>query len=147
MPRVKDIMDPHVRTVTGEASLREVARLMRDTNTGAIPVVDENGSPRGIITDRDLVVRTLASDMSPEEFKAGDIATRNVVTVSPDDDARDAVKVLRKHSLKRVGVAKDGILVGMLSLGDVALAIDPDSALADVAAAIADPTTPVTGGA
>ena len=54
MPRVKDIMDPHVRTVTGEASLREVARLMRDTNTGAIPVVDANGSPRGIITDRDL---------------------------------------------------------------------------------------------
>jgi CBS domain-containing protein len=137
VPRVKDIMDPHVRTVTGEASLREVARLMRDTNTGAIPVVDENGSPRGIITDRDLVVRTLASDMPPESFKAGDIATRNVVTVSPDDDAREAIRVLRKHSLKRVGVAKNGILVGMLSLGDIAMAIDPDSALADVAAKVA----------
>lgn len=131
MPLVRDAMTEQVRTVTGTATLGEVARLMRDTNTGAIPVVDENGHPRGIITDRDIVVRTIAAGNSPDDFKAGDIATRNVVTVSPDDDVRDALRVLRKHSLKRVGVEKGGILVGMLTLADVALAIDPDSALTD----------------
>ncbi len=135
MPRVKDIMSPHLRTVTGEAPLTEVARLMRDTNEGAIPVVDANGRPRGIITDRDIVVRTIASDMPAEDFKAGDIATRNVVTVAPEDDVRDALEVLRKHSLKRVGVEQSGILVGMISLGEIALAIEPESVLADAAAA------------
>ncbi len=135
MPRVKDIMSPYLRTVTGHAPLTEVARLMRDTNEGAIPVVDENGRPRGIITDRDIVVRTIASDLPASDFKAADIATRNVVTVSPDDDVRDALQVLREHSLKRVGVEKAGILVGMISLGEIALAIEPESAVADAAAA------------
>lgn len=140
MPRVKDIMSPHLRTVTGEATLGEVARIMRDTNVGAVPVVDEQGKPRGIITDRDIVVRTVAGDIPPSQFKAGDIATRNVVTVSPEDPLSDVLRVLRDHSLKRVGVESGGILVGMLTLGDVALAIDPDSALADTVAATRLPT-------
>lgn len=142
MPLVRDAMTEQVRTVMGTASLVEVARLMRDTNTGAIPVVDEHGHPRGIVTDRDIVVRTIAAGNSPDDFKAGDIATRNFVTVSPDDDVRDALKVLRKHSLKRVGVATQGILVGMISLGDVALALDPDSKVADAVARTSTPTTP-----
>jgi len=121
-------------TVDGEASLADVSRLMRDQDVGDVLVVND-GRFAGIITDRDIVVRAIAENRSPDETPAQVVATRDVVTVSPDDQVRDVVKAIRDSAIRRVPVVEDGRAVGIVSLGDLAIERDPSSALADISAA------------
>lgn len=116
---IRDVMTPNPRTLSPDDSIQNAARLMRDEDTGVIPVV-ENGRPIGLVTDRDIVVRAVA-DGGQMNRPVRDIATTNLVAVTPDMSTREANELMREHQIRRLPVVEGERLVGMVSLGDLAV--------------------------
>jgi CBS domain-containing protein len=116
---IRDVMTPNPRTLSPNDSIQSAARLMRDEDTGAIPVVD-NGRPVGLVTDRDIVVRAVA-DGGQLDRPVRDIATTNLVAVTPDMSTREANELMREHQIRRLPVIEGERLVGMVSIGDLAV--------------------------
>ncbi|MEU9548936.1 CBS domain-containing protein [Streptomyces werraensis] len=135
---VRDIMTAAPVTVGPQTSVAQAARLMRDHDLGAVLVTDD-GRLRGLVTDRDLVVRSVAEGLDPEETTVVRACSEDLVTVRPDDELDVAVRLMREHAVRRVPVVDGEHPVGVLSLGDVALERDPESALGDIS--IARPNT------
>ena len=118
---VRHAMTESPQTVGADAPLIEVARLMKEKDVGVIPVV-EDGETVGLITDRDLVVRVVAEGSDPANVRAGEVATRAPVSVTPDTRLSEARELMEQHQVRRLPVLKGHELVGILSLGDVAWA-------------------------
>ncbi|MFJ6939783.1 CBS domain-containing protein [Streptomyces sp. NPDC101132] len=134
---IHEVMTERPVTVAPQVSLSEAARKMRDADIGDVLVVDD-GMLRGILTDRDLVVRAMAEDKDPATTDVETVCSGEPVTVGPDDGIDRAVALMREHALRRLPVTEDGKLVGIVSIGDLALDKDPSSALADISAAEAN---------
>ncbi|MEU8434004.1 CBS domain-containing protein [Streptomyces sp. NPDC029216] len=136
--RVHEVMTGNPVTVEKLTSLAEAARVMRDADIGDVLVVDE-GRLRGILTDRDLVVRAMADNRDPAETTVQAVCSSDPVTVRPDDGVDEAIGLMRRKALRRLPVVTgDGELVGVVSLGDLVVEQDPGSALAAIAAARPD---------
>lgn len=136
--QINDIMTKRLVTVGVQTPLVEAARLMRDTDIGDVLVVDD-GRLRGILTDRDMVVRGVAENKDLENTTVQDVCSPDLVTVRPDDDAGRAVDLMRQHALRRLPVTEaDDHLVGIVTLGDLAVERDEQSALADISSAAAN---------
>lgn len=118
--KVREAMTPGVRSVSPTDSLREAAQAMREQDVGSLPVV-EDGRVVGIITDRDIVVRAVAEGVDPRTATVGDVTSGDLVTVEPDEDLDDALKLMAQHRVRRLPVVKDGRLVGVVAQADVAL--------------------------
>ncbi len=119
---VKDIMTENPATSRPDTSLREVARLFVDHDCGAIPVIDDTGRPVGILTDRDVVVRSLAEGKNPMDLRARDCMTPGTVTVTPDTSVGDLLDLMRDHQVRRIPVVDEsGRCCGIVSQADVAL--------------------------
>lgn len=132
---VSDVMTRDPVTVEPQTSVTDVARMMRDENIGAV-LVTEGDELRGLVSDRDLVVRAVAEGGDPGSTTVSSACSEDLVTVGPDDDLGHAVQVMREHSVRRVPVVDEGQhAVGIVSLGDLAIERDPDSALGDISAA------------
>jgi CBS domain-containing protein len=97
-------------------------------------VVREEGVLTAIVTDRDIAVRVVAEDRPPTETLLRDVASKELATVSPDDSIADAVRIMREQALRRIPVVDGGRPVGIVSIGDLAVERDTDSALADISA-------------
>ncbi|AMW13982.1 oxidoreductase [Streptomyces qaidamensis] len=134
---VKDVMTAGVVAVRPDASLVEAAQLMRTQNIGDV-VVAEGQDVIGVLTDRDITVRAVAEGIDPMTVSARIACTPNPVTVTPDDRVATAVTLMREHAVRRLPVVENGLPVGIVSLGDVAEAEDPASALADISRAEPD---------
>jgi CBS domain-containing protein len=134
---VKDVMTPGVVAVRPDASLVEAAQLMRAQDIGDVVVADGQHVV-GVLTDRDIAVRAVADGVDPLTVSAQSVCTPDPVMVSPDDPVAAAVALMRAHAVRRLPVVEGGLPVGMVSLGDVAEAQDPDSALADISRALPD---------
>lgn len=132
--QVREIMTSDPVTVAEQTPITEVARLMRERDIGDV-IVAEADDVRGLVTDRDLVVRALAEHRDPDSTTVGEVCSHDLVTCSPQDRIDEAVRVMREHALRRLPVIDNGHLVGTLSLGDLAVERDPQSALADISAA------------
>jgi CBS domain-containing protein len=115
--------------------VREAAEAMRANDIGDVVVVDDNGKLSGILTDRDIVVRVVAEGRDPRTTRIGDIASRDLTAVSPDDPVDRAVQLMRDKAIRRLPAVDKGKPVGIVSIGDLALDRDPGSALADISAA------------
>ena len=89
----------------------------------------------GIITDRDIVVRAVADGRDPQSTTVRDASSADVVTVTPDQNLDEAVRLMQEHDVRRMPVVQEGRPAGILSLGDLAVERDPESALADISAA------------
>ncbi|MFE5599216.1 CBS domain-containing protein [Streptomyces coelicoflavus] len=135
---VRDIMTGDPVTVEPLTSVTEVARLMRDRDLGAV-LVTEGDRLRGLVTDRDLVVRSLAEGGDPEQTTVAGACSDDMVTVRPDEELGHAVELMREHAVRRVPVVDDGHPVGIVSLGDLAMERDPESALGDISVARPNP--------
>ncbi|HET9698916.1 MAG TPA: CBS domain-containing protein [Terriglobales bacterium] len=118
--KVRDVMTTNVVTAMPETTLEEIAMMMKTEDTGAIPVVDE-GELIGIVTDRDIVVRCVAEGRDPSEVSAEDIITEDVEVVDRDTDAAEALEIMGRRQIRRLPVVENGELVGMVSLGDLAV--------------------------
>ena len=131
-------MTKNVIFVTGSAHLTEAAQLMAANEIGDVLVTRADGSLCGLITDRDIVVKGLAVGRDPGSTSVEDICNHNPITIGSDQPAEEAVKMMREHNIRRLPVVDENSLVGVLSLGDLAIEKDPNSALADISKAPAN---------
>jgi CBS domain-containing protein len=127
-------MTSQLVTVEPQTSVTAVAQRMRDENVGAV-LVTEGDELRGLVSDRDLVVRALADGGDLEHKSVASACSDDLVTVTPDEDLDRAVELMRSHSVRRLPVVEGGHPVGIVSLGDMAIERDPGSALGDISAA------------
>ncbi|QNU68561.1 CBS domain-containing protein [Ruminiclostridium herbifermentans] len=137
--KVKDVMTKNVTYVNPATTVTETANLMQQYNVGAIPVCDQNGVV-GIVTDRDIVVRTIAPGKNPQMTAVKDVMTTGVSTVSPDMDIRDVTRKMADSQIRRVPVIENNTLVGIVALGDVAVDAKYDTEVAETLINISKPT-------
>jgi CBS domain-containing protein len=102
-------------------SLQRAAQLMRELNIGSLPICGDNDRLRGIITDRDIVIRCIAEGADPADTTAGDLATGSPVTVTSGAEVDDVLQAMEEHKIRRVPVIEDQRLVGIISEADLAL--------------------------
>jgi signal-transduction protein with cAMP-binding, CBS, and nucleotidyltransferase domain len=132
--KIKDIMTSSPITLTADRPVIDAATAMKENNIGDVIVMTE-GKMCGVVTDRDIVVRVIAQGREPQTTKLGDVCSRDVASVGPDDDVDRVIDVVRKRSVRRVPVLDGGKPVGIVSIGDLAMERDQTSALADLSAA------------
>lgn len=118
--QVREIMTSAPVTVGALTAVSEVAHRMRDEGIGAV-LVTEGDQLRGLVTDRDLVVRVLAEGKDPGDTTVQDACSADLVTVTPDDEVDRAIQLMREHSLRRLPVVEGTTAVGIVSLGDLAI--------------------------
>src|SRR6185503_8651458 len=132
---VRDVMTTNVVYLPSETTLAEAARTMREQDIGDVVVAD-GPTLTGLVTDRDIVVRAVAELCDPASTTIGEIVSRDLVTVRPDDTVQSAALLMRDHAVRRVVVTDDAQgLVGIVSIGDLAEEIDPDSVLGGISKA------------
>ncbi|OAT73636.1 MULTISPECIES: CBS domain-containing protein [Parageobacillus] len=119
MQTVREVMTIDVEYCTPVDNVYEVAVKMRDLNVGAIPVVD-HGRLIGMITDRDLVVRGIA-EKRPGSTPVTEVMSDKLITITPDASVQEAAKQMAEHQIRRLPVVEHGRLVGIVSLGDLAI--------------------------
>jgi CBS domain-containing protein len=134
--KVRDIMTPAPVGVYYSQTIGETARVMRDSQVGAVLVVND-GALAGLITDRDLVVRGLSEGMGPDT-PVGPLCSGDLIGVAADADLGQAAQLMRENAVRRLPVINDGQVVGIVSMGDIAISADGDSALAAVSRADAN---------
>lgn len=128
---VRHAMTGDLKTLGPDMSARDAAALMRSYDIGVVPVVERDGEMLGLVTDRDLVVRVVAEGADPAEVPLRNIATRATVTTTPDAGLSEARDLMARHRIRRLPVMKGEELVGIVSLGDVALATASTRAVGD----------------
>ena len=125
---IRDVMTPNPRTVAPNDTIQNAAQIMRDEDTGVVPVVD-NGRTVGVVTDRDIVVRAVAEGQLNRPVR--DIVTSAVVSATPDMSTREAAQLMREHQIRRLPVVEGERLVGIVSLGDLAVKEAKDKRVGD----------------
>ena len=118
--KIKEIMSNKVISVSPEESAAVAARLLSRYNIGALPVCGREGKLRGMVTDRDIVLRCVAAEEDPARTKISEIMTRRVVSVDAEQTAQSAADLMAREQIRRLPVEQNGKVVGMLSLGDLA---------------------------
>jgi CBS domain-containing protein len=131
---VREVMTRDPTTLDSSRTIADAARAMRDGGFGAL-IVTEGDSVQGIVTDRDIVVRAVADGLDPDSTHVGEVASEQLEELSPDDSIDDAVAKVRAAEVRRLPVVENGTAVGIVSLGDLAVERDSDSALAEISAA------------
>ncbi|HET6664046.1 MAG TPA: CBS domain-containing protein [Acidimicrobiales bacterium] len=131
---VRDVMMTNPLSVDAEASIRQAAEVMRDNDIGDVLVVGD-GSLRGILTDRDIVVRALAEGRQPEATPVGDVCSPKLAVVEAEAEVDKAAELMRRHAIRRLPVVDSDEVVGIVTLGDLARRGDAESALSDISAA------------
>jgi len=119
--KVRELMRTQPTTVEPDATLGEVATLMKQQDCGSIPVV-EGGRLLGIVTDRDIVVRGVAAGVDPKTQRVSEVMSSDPVTVGPDDDIMDAEKKMADRQIRRLPVVEGGKLVGIIVTAQIARA-------------------------
>jgi len=128
-------MTPNPTALPDTSTVGEAARCMCEADIGDVIVTNQEGRICGIVTDRDIVVRVVAQGLDCSATKLGEICSKELTTLSPDDSIDDAVYLMREKAVRRLPVVEQGCPVGIVSIGDLALTKDPSSALADISAA------------
>ena len=115
---IRDVMTKNPRCVSPEDTIQNAARIMRDEDTGVVPVV-QDGRAVGILTDRDIVVRAVADGELNRRIR--DIVSGDVVTARPDMSTKEAAQLMSEHQVRRLPVVENDRLVGIVSIGDLAV--------------------------
>ena len=119
--KVHEVMTDSPRCVTPETPVSEAARLMKSEDVGSLPILD-GLKLAGVVTDRDIVIRAVADGKDPRGMPVREIASRELVTIRPDEDLSEALKLMASYQVRRLPVVdEDNTLVGVLSQADVAV--------------------------
>jgi CBS domain-containing protein len=120
MPQIRELMTKRPRTVSPGSSVVDAARLMRDEDTGIVPITDGDRLV-GVVTDRDIAIRVVAEGKDPKSATVDEIAARDLATIDPDQDLDEALRLMAKHQVRRLPVVEeDGKLVGIVAQADIA---------------------------
>ncbi len=136
MPTARDIMTPDPAFVRSGETVHTAAERMAELGVGALPVCGEDGRLRGMITDRDVVVKVIGAHRDPRSIDAGELAQGEAVTVGTDDEVEDILATMTNHQVRRLPVMDGDDLVGIVALADVARAL-PDPKVGDLVHALA----------
>jgi CBS domain-containing protein len=120
---VRDAMTDNPRSIAKSASVVEAAQVMREEHIGSLPITDEEKLV-GMITDRDITTRVVADAADPETTSVGDVYSRDLVSVEPDEDLEEALQLMARHQVRRLPVVENGRLVGIVAQADIALGED-----------------------
>jgi CBS domain-containing protein len=131
--KVRHVMTAEPIVLQQNQSIADAAQAMRDASVGAVLVVDGD-KLCGLVTDRDIVVRAVAESALPDS-PVGQVVSPDLVAVDADDETIDAARVMQDHAVRRLPVLDDGRIVGIVSIGDLAVSQGEDSALAQISAA------------
>ena len=135
--KVREVMTPNPVTLQASVPVMEAAKVMSQHNMGDV-IVQQDGKICGIVTDRDIVVRTLAEGKDPKTTTLDSICSQKLTTISPDQTTAEAVRLMRERSIRRLPVVEDGKVLGIVSLGDLDVELDRNSALGNISAAPAN---------
>lgn len=144
MKKCRDVMTKDVVCCTADTSVSEVARMMKTEDIGPMLIVDNEQSKTlvGIVTDRDIVVKAIANGQDPKNTKVGDVMSKKLVTVHPDDDVEVAMKAMAQFQLRRIPVVSENMqLVGIISQADVATRVDAPEETGEVVKEISEGNT------
>ena len=119
--KVRDIMTKDLVIADKDDTILDVAKLMKHHNIGCVPVLDDGEKVLGVITDRDIVMNMARFNLDPANTFASEIASDVVYKVKPEADVTDALALMKKQRIRRLPVMEEDALVGMLSIGDVAV--------------------------
>ena len=117
--KVSDLMSTYVTTVPPECSAADAAKIMVNRDTGFVPVCGARGNVLGILTDRDIVTRCVATRMDPAQVKVQELMTRGVISISPEEDVKTAADIMSGEQVRRLPVVEQERIVGILSLADL----------------------------
>jgi CBS domain-containing protein len=123
MTVARDLMTPDPTCVGEKETLVDAARKLRDLDVGALPICGEDGRLKGMLTDRDIVVKCLAEGGDPSTAVAGDLAEGKPVTIGADDDVQEALQTMQREQVRRLPVIDGHDLVGIISQADIARAL------------------------
>ncbi|MBF6226006.1 CBS domain-containing protein [Nocardia abscessus] len=123
MTTARDIMTPNVECVRSSDTVVAAAQRMAELNVGALPIRGEDDKLKGMLTDRDIVVKVIAQRKDPLGVDAGELGGE-LVTVDADDDVRKVMSVMSQHQVRRVPVLEQGRLVGIIAQADVATTVE-----------------------
>jgi CBS domain-containing protein len=117
---IKDVMTSNPCTIDADKSIAYAAKMMRDEDVGLAPIV-EGEKLIGMLTDRDIAIRVVAEGRNPDQVKVADVASKEVVTIDPQQDLDEALRIMAKHQVRRLPVVEeDGKLVGVVAQADIA---------------------------
>jgi CBS domain-containing protein len=126
--KMRDIMSAAPVSLAATETAATAARAMKEHGTGTV-LVSTDGLLTGLVTDRDITVRVLAENRDPQSTCIGDICSTSLAVLGPDDDIHEAARLVRERAVRRIPVVQDGVPVGVVSIGDLALEQDERSAL------------------
>jgi CBS domain-containing protein len=138
MPTAREIMTPDATCVGERESLADAAQKMAQLDVGSLPICGEDNRLKGMLTDRDIVIKAVAEGRNPAEVTAGELAEGKPVTIGADDDADEILRTMSSHQVRRLPVIDGHDLVGMVALADVARALS-DRPVGDLIDAISKP--------
>ena len=125
MGQVRDVMTSNPTTCEPSATLVDAAKVIALEDVGSVPIV-ENGRLVGIVTDRDIIVRAVAEGRDVTSTTVKDVASKDLVTVTPDEDLDRALQLMGQRQVRRIPVVESDQVVGIVSQADVARAVDEE---------------------
>jgi CBS domain-containing protein len=118
---IRDLMTSDPKVVEPDRPVAEAAKLMKQEDVGIVPIVDDQNHLVGTITDRDITVRVVAEEKDPKSTTVSEIASQSPITVEPQQDLHEALRLMAQHQVRRLPVVgEDGKLVGIVAQADVA---------------------------
>jgi CBS domain-containing protein len=136
--RVRDAMTEDPRSIGASEPVVDAARLMREQHVGSLPVTD-NEKLVGMITDRDITTRVVAEAADPKMISVGDVYSRDLISVEPDQDLDEALRLMARHQVRRLPVIENGSLVGIVAQADIALS-ENEKKIGELVEAISEPS-------
>ncbi|WP_206811943.1 CBS domain-containing protein [Paradesulfitobacterium ferrireducens] len=118
--KVRDIMTSEVQCATPNSTLMDVAKMMKQEDIGSVPVCEQDRL-LGMVTDRDIVIRAVAMGHDVNSMKASEVMSKNVTTIGADADIHEAADLMSSKQIRRLPVVEQGILIGIIALGDLAV--------------------------
>ena len=139
MPKTaRDVMTPNAECVGENETLLDAARKMADRGYGAMPICGEDDRLKGMVTDRDIVVKALAKGKDPSSTRAGELGEGKPVTIGVDDSIQEALRTMAQSKVRRLPVIDGHKLVGIISVADIARELEDDSSKGDLIEAISE---------
>lgn len=138
--QIKDVMTNNVTSVNSNSSISDAANVMKNLNVGSVPVVEQN-KPVGIVTDRDIAIRNVASTGDANN-SVKDVMSSNLIYGTPDMTTQEAAKLMSEKQIRRLPIVDQGNLIGIVSLGDLAVQSKSDMEAGKALTGISVPSKP-----
>ena len=139
MPKTaRDVMTTNADCVGENETLLDAAKKMAERGFGSMPICGEDNRLKGVLTDRDIVVRALAKGKDPASTRAGELGQGKPVTIGADDSLQEALRTMAQHKVRRLPVIDGHDLVGIVALADIAREVEDDSTKGDLIEAISE---------